>query len=159
MSVRAFPRRFLGLLVAAPLHRAVYAAAVRPPVIGGLLAASFRPAFAAADRSGQRGYACSAVDLTAQIKETIGSNDVVVYSKSYCPFCLKTKGLFAELGVPTTVIELDEVDGGSDIQNALASMTGQRTVPNVFINGQHIGGNDDTQKAYKSGKLKELLKL
>ena len=32
-----------------------------------------------------------------------------------------------------------------------------RTVPNVFINGKHLGGNDDTQKAARSGKLKKLL--
>merc|ERR1740130_1691836 len=36
-------------------------------------------------------------------------------------------------------------------------MTQQRTVPSVFISGQHIGGNDDTQQAARSGKLAELL--
>jgi glutaredoxin 3 len=157
MSVRAaFPRRFLGLLVAAPLQRAAYAAAMRPPAIG-MLVASMRPALAASARANQRGFACKA-DLTAQIKETIGSSNVVVYSKSYCPFCLKTKAVFAELGVAPKIIEMDEIDGGAELQDALASFSGQRTVPNVFINGQHIGGNDDTQKIFKSGKLKEMLK-
>lgn len=159
MSVRAFPRRFLGLLVAAPLQRAVYATAVRPPAIGGLFIASLRPALAVPARAGQRGFACKATDLTAQIKETIAGSDVVIYSKTYCPFCLKTKAVFAELGVAPKVIELDEIDSGAEIQDALASFSGQRTVPNVFINGKHIGGNDDTQKVYKSGKLKEMLKL
>jgi glutaredoxin 3 len=160
MSVRAFfPRRLLGLLVAAPLHRIAYAAAVRAPAIGGLFVASLRPTLAVPARAGQLGFACKAADLTAQITETIKSSDVVVYSKSYCPFCLKTKAVFAELGVTPKIIELDEVEGGSEIQDALASFSGQRTVPNVFIHGEHLGGNDDTQKALKSGKLKEMLKL
>ena len=41
----------------------------------------------------------------------------------------------------------------------LMQMTGQRTVPNVFVKGQHIGGNDDSQAAAKDGKLKEMLGL
>lgn len=56
------------------------------------------------------------------------------------------------------VIELDEHADGSQIQNALATMTGQRSVPNVFVKGQHIGGNDDTQAAARSGTLQDLLK-
>jgi len=159
MRSSTLPRRFFGLLMAAPFQRVAMAAAIRTPALGGFLVATLRPSLALADRSGQRGIASSAVDLTAQIKETVGSSGVVLYSKSYCPFCLKTKVAFAELGVPTTVVELDEVDGGADIQDALAALTGQRTVPNVFVNGVHIGGNDDTQKAIKSGKVKEMLKL
>ena len=46
---------------------------------------------------------------------------------------------------------------GNDIQNSLIQLSGQRTVPNVFIKGQHLGGNDDSQRAAKSGKLQELL--
>ena len=76
----SFQRRIFGLLMAAPLQRAALAAVVRSPAIGGFLVAAIRPSLAlAAPRSGQRGYACSAVDLTAQIKEAVGSNDVVVY--------------------------------------------------------------------------------
>lgn len=46
---------------------------------------------------------------------------------------------------------------GAEIQDTLEQMTGQRTVPNIFINGQHIGGNSEFQALYKEGKLKELL--
>jgi glutaredoxin 3 len=56
------------------------------------------------------------------------------------------------------VVELDELSDGDAIQQELARMTGQRSVPNVFVQGQHIGGNDDTQAAARSGKLEELLK-
>lgn len=90
-------------------------------------------------------------------KKEISNNKVVVFSKSYCPYCTATKGLFEDLGVDATVYELNEMNNGQAIQDALLKMTGQRTVPNVFINGQHIGGNDRTQALNSSGKLKVLL--
>lgn len=49
------------------------------------------------------------------------------------------------------------MDDGADIQSALLDLSGQKTVPNVFIKGQHLGGNDATQEAAKSGKLQEML--
>jgi glutaredoxin 3 len=36
-------------------------------------------------------------------------------------------------------------------------MSGQKSVPNVFVKGKHMGGNDDTQAAAKEGKLQEML--
>ena len=47
-------------------------------------------------------------------------------------------------------------DDGSAIQGALEEMTGQRTVPNIFISQKHIGGNSDLQRC--KGDLPELLK-
>ena len=44
-----------------------------------------------------------------------------------------------------------------DLQQALAEMTGQRTVPNVWVKGKHIGGCDDTFKAHFDGSLEDLL--
>lgn len=61
-------------------------------------------------------------------------------------------------GVDTVVYELDEVPSGQAIQDKLQEITGQRTVPNVWVKGKHLGGNDDTQAAHQSGKLHELLK-
>jgi glutaredoxin 3 len=90
-------------------------------------------------------------------KTEIANNKVVVFSKSYCPFCTATKTLLNEMKVDYTLHELNEMDNGSDIQSALLDMTGQRTVPNVFVNGKHLGGNDATQAAYKSGKLQKML--
>eukprot|EP00600_Ochromonadales_sp_CCMP1393_P007445 CAMPEP_0174962924 /NCGR_PEP_ID=MMETSP0004_2-20121128/5041_1 /TAXON_ID=420556 /ORGANISM="Ochromonas sp., Strain CCMP1393" /LENGTH=99 /DNA_ID=CAMNT_0016211485 /DNA_START=129 /DNA_END=428 /DNA_ORIENTATION=+ len=96
----------------------------------------------------------SAKTLTdAAIKE----NKVMVFSKSYCPFCLKTKMTLDGLGITYGVLELDKMDEGTDIQAELLSMTGQRTVPNVFVKGKHVGGNDDTQAAIKSGSFQAAL--
>ena len=83
---------------------------------------------------------------------------VVVWSKSYCPYCHQTKALFAGMsGIQVVTHELDQMSNGSAIQNQLAAMTGQRSVPNVFVNNQHVGGNDDTQAANRNGSLAKLL--
>lgn len=55
------------------------------------------------------------------------------------------------------IVELDEVSEGQDIQDYLADKTGQRTVPNIFISGRHIGGNSDLQSLLSSGELKKLV--
>ena len=52
----------------------------------------------------------------------------------------------------------DQRDDGADIQGAVLDISGQRTVPNVFIKGKHLGGNDDTQNAVRTGKLQDMLK-
>jgi glutaredoxin len=64
------------------------------------------------------------------------------------------------MGVDFKVHELDKMgDDGPALQMALLKMTGQKSVPNVFVKKQHIGGNDKTQEAAKDGKLQEMLGL
>ena len=58
----------------------------------------------------------------------------------------------------TILFYRDQMDNGPEIQSALLDISGQRTVPNVFVKGKHLGGNDDTQAAARSGKLEEMLK-
>ncbi|KAL0331948.1 UNVERIFIED_CONTAM: Glutaredoxin [Sesamum calycinum] len=78
-------------------------------------------------------------------------------SKTYCPFCVTVKELLTKLGASFKAIELDKEGDGSEIQSALAEWTGQRTVPNVFIGGKHIGGCDATTALHNQGKLVPLL--
>ena len=91
----------------------------------------------------------------------INQKEVFVAAKSYCPHCKATrKTLFEEYKVPADkalVLELDLMGDGKEIQEALFEITGQKTVPNTFIKGKHIGGNDDLQKLSQSGELKKLL--
>ncbi|CAN0024378.1 unnamed protein product [Ectocarpus fasciculatus] len=91
------------------------------------------------------------------VHKAIQENKVMIFSKSYCPHCKKTKKLFSGMGIKPTVFEIDRHEDGPEVQSALQSLTGQRTVPNVFINGIHVGGNDDTQRALSSGELQKLL--
>jgi glutaredoxin 3 len=101
--------------------------------------------------------AMSSVDARQRIKDEVKSSQVVVFSKSYCSFCAKTKGLFDGLNAPYTAIELDLIDEGPELQEELLAMTGQRTVPNVFVGGTHVGGNDDAHAAAQSGELQKML--
>ena len=52
--------------------------------------------------------------------------------------------------------ELDLLPEGKDMQEELAKITGQRTVPNIFIGGVHVGGNDALVHAKEAGKLQKL---
>ncbi|KAJ6021001.1 hypothetical protein N7540_006505 [Penicillium herquei] len=75
----------------------------------------------------------------------IDSNGVVVFSKSYCPYCTSTKKLLNEVGAQYEILELDQDAEGAAIQDALQEITNQRSVPNIFIGQKHIGGNSDLQ--------------
>ncbi|KAI1610602.1 glutaredoxin 3 [Exophiala viscosa] len=88
-------------------------------------------------------------------QQIIDDNAVVVFSKSYCPYCRATKSLLNEKHAKYFLLELDEVDDGAAIQDALEEITGQRSVPNIFIGHKHIGGNSDLQS--KKGQLDGLL--
>jgi glutaredoxin 3 len=55
-------------------------------------------------------------------------------------------------------LELNQDKDGEAIQSALAELTKQRTVPNIFVNQQHIGGADALKEALASGKLEKILK-
>ncbi|KAE8056736.1 hypothetical protein FH972_013481 [Carpinus fangiana] len=94
---------------------------------------------------------------SAFVKKTISSHKIVIFSKSYCPYCRRAKNVFKELKQVAHVVELDQREDGSNIQDALSDIVGRRTVPQVFINEKHIGGSDDTVEAYESGELAKLL--
>uniref|UniRef100_A0A674HIZ9 thioredoxin-disulfide reductase (NADPH) n=1 Tax=Taeniopygia guttata TaxID=59729 RepID=A0A674HIZ9_TAEGU len=95
--------------------------------------------------------------LKLRVRTLIASHRVMIFSKSYCPYCNKVKELFNSLHVEYYALELDVIDDGASIQQVLAELTNQRTVPNVFVNGTHIGGCDATFQAYKDGSLQKLL--
>lgn len=73
--------------------------------------------------------------------------------------CRQAKGVISNLnlGSKVGIIELDQESDGADVQAYLADKTGQRTVPNIFINGKHLGGCSDILEADKSGELKKLV--
>ncbi|KAG0555065.1 hypothetical protein KC19_12G141700 [Ceratodon purpureus] len=111
----------------------------------------------------QRGYgvarsmaAGAGSDLESSIKETISKEPVVVYSKTYCPYCMRVKKLLGSLGYDFELVELD-AGGQPGLQDALERVSGQYTVPNVFIGGKHIGGCDDTVALHSRGQLEPLL--
>ncbi|KAI0050595.1 glutaredoxin, partial [Auriscalpium vulgare] len=93
------------------------------------------------------------------VQQAIADNKVTIFSKSYCPYCRRAKALFSSEypEVEPKIIELDLVEDGDSIQAYLAELTKQRTVPNVFINREHIGGSDDLAALHKKGGVRSLL--
>ncbi|KAL3932883.1 MAG: hypothetical protein SGBAC_010643 [Bacillariaceae sp.] len=83
---------------------------------------------------------------------------VVLFSKPWCPFCRKALEALSIAGLPKPyVVDLSQYPNTFDIQSTLASMTGRRTVPNVFVGGSSIGGGDETVALQAAGKLRPLL--
>lgn len=80
---------------------------------------------------------------------------VTVYSSMWCPYCTRAKKLLESKGV-----RYDEIDVTMDAA-ARMEMTkkagGARTVPQIFINGTHVGGSDDLAALEQAGKLDAML--
>ncbi|RPD65017.1 glutaredoxin [Lentinus tigrinus ALCF2SS1-7] len=93
------------------------------------------------------------------VENTIKENKIAIFSKSYCPYCKRAKSLLTSKfpDVQTKIFELDEMEEGGEIQNYLAEKTGQRTVPNIFINQNHVGGCDSVTSLDSQGKLASLV--
>lgn len=79
---------------------------------------------------------------------------VVVYTTTICPYCVRAKMLLQRKGV---AYEEVDVSHDHDARMALVQRTGQRTVPQVFINDQPIGGSDELHALERSGQLDALL--
>ena len=81
--------------------------------------------------------------------------EVVVYSGPQCPYCVRAKELFKCKGVAFT--EYDVKSDTARFEEMLAISNGRRTIPQIFINGQHIGGCDDLYALDAKGGLDPLL--
>lgn len=79
----------------------------------------------------------------------------IMYTKGYCPFCDRAKDLLGQYND----IALTEIDVEHDLNQMreMIEKTQRRTVPQIFIDGQHIGGYDELAEFEKTGKLKKLL--
>ena len=95
------------------------------------------------------------------INIVVASHPVVVFSKSYCPHCRRALEALHSFSTRTGYIEPLVIDlasrEGMKTQELLATITGRRTVPNVFVGGISIGGGDETASLLRSGTLEDLL--
>ncbi|MEO0348304.1 MAG: glutaredoxin 3 [Pseudomonadota bacterium] len=83
------------------------------------------------------------------------SAKVEIYTIPTCPYCNLAKALLKEKNVDYQEID---VAGDNDLRAKMVERAGgRRTVPQIFINDQHIGGNDDLQALNRDGKLDSLL--
>ncbi|EHR41541.1 glutaredoxin 3 [Alishewanella jeotgali] len=81
--------------------------------------------------------------------------DVVIYTKAYCPYCVRAVGLLREKQVPYQEIRIDLHPERRD--EMISRANGRTTVPQIFIGEQHIGGCDDMVALDNQGKLDSLL--
>lgn len=75
---------------------------------------------------------------------------VTVYSTDYCPYCNRAKQLLKSRGVPFDEVN---VEGDDEKRAWLVQTTGRRTVPQIFIGEEPIGGFTDLYELDVSGKL------
>ena len=80
---------------------------------------------------------------------------VEMYTKTTCPYCIRAKSLLRQKGVELQEIVVDF--GGETKQEMVSRAGGRMTVPQIFINGKHVGGCDDLFELEWAGKLDELL--
>ncbi len=82
---------------------------------------------------------------------------VEIYSKAYCPYCQGAKALLAQKGI--VYHEYDLLKEPQQLAVMLARSKQQRTVPQIFINDEHIGGFSELQALQRSGELDQLLSM
>ena len=78
-----------------------------------------------------------------QIVKMIKTSPVIIFSKTTCHNSTEAKALLKQLEIDFTAHELDLYSNGDQIQAGLEEMSGQKTVPNIFICGEHIGGTSE----------------
>ncbi|WP_281261129.1 glutaredoxin [Aliiruegeria haliotis] len=88
----------------------------------------------------------------------------MIFALEWCEFTWSVRNMFAEAGIDYESVDLDSVafqkgDAGRSTRYraVLRDMTGSPTIPQVFVNGQHVGGATETFDAFNSGTLQEAL--
>jgi len=81
--------------------------------------------------------------------------NIEIYTWSRCPFCIRAKALLKEKGVEFAEYVIDGDEAARSLMAKRAN--GRRSVPQIFINDNHIGGCDDLYELELQGKLDQLL--
>ncbi|WP_313914406.1 glutaredoxin 3 [Tahibacter sp.] len=80
---------------------------------------------------------------------------IEMYTTAICPYCVAAKNVLRSKGLEYSEIRID-IDAAKR-DEMLARSGGRRTVPQIFINGELVGGHDDLVAADRSGRLAQLL--
>ena len=88
---------------------------------------------------------------------------VVMFALEWCEFSWSVRKMFAHYGIPYRSVDLDSVayqdnNRGGKIRAAIQEQTGLKTIPQIYIGGQHLGGATELFDAAKDGTMAELLK-
>ena len=82
------------------------------------------------------------------------SAQVLIYLTDWCPYCHRAKALLTKKKATFTEVDVDD---RPDLRSWLASASGQTSVPQIFINGQSVGGSSELDALDRQGKLDRLL--
>jgi len=82
------------------------------------------------------------------------SAEVIMYSTQFCPYCMRARRLLKQKGVDYTEIP---VGGDRALWKEMEQRSGRNTVPQIFINGESVGGYDDIAALDRQGKLDQKL--
>lgn len=80
---------------------------------------------------------------------------IEIYTKAFCPYCTRAKALLD--GKQAEYEEFDITMGGPKRQEMIERANGGTTVPQIFIDGKHVGGSDDLAALERRGALDPLL--
>ncbi len=80
---------------------------------------------------------------------------VEIYTKAFCPYCARALRLLGDKGV--AVDETDITMDRAKREEMIGRASGRTTVPQIFIDGQHVGGCDDLVALERAGKLDPML--
>nr|AAS47604.1 At4g15670 [Arabidopsis thaliana]AAS76724.1 At4g15670 [Arabidopsis thaliana] len=93
-----------------------------------------------------------------KLQKMTSEKSLVIFSKNSCCMSHTIKTLFLDLGVNPTIYELDEINRGKEIEQALAQLGCSPTVPVVFIGGQLVGGANQVMSLHLNRSLIPMLK-
>lgn len=85
---------------------------------------------------------------------SIMTDPVLIYTTTTCPYCIRAKRFLSDKGVAYREID---VSHDPEMRQRLVELSGQRTVPQIFIGGKSIGGCDDMIALERRGELDALL--
>jgi cysteine synthase len=119
-------------------------------------AASPTPQQAAAKQAAPEGEAADVYD------RTIRENPVVLFALEWCEFCWSVRKLFAQLGIRYRSVDLDSVEYqtgelGDRLRAVLGARTNTKTIPQIFVGGEHIGGCTEFFDAWRDGSIRARL--
>ena len=80
---------------------------------------------------------------------------VEIYTKFGCPYCSRAKALLGQKGIDYEEYEINSLPGKRD--EMLERSNGRHTVPQIFIDGRHVGGSDDLAELERAGRLDPML--
>jgi glutaredoxin 3 len=84
----------------------------------------------------------------------MSTSPVVMYTTGWCPYCARARALLQSKGV---IYEEFDVESQPEKRAEMQTRSGRRTVPQIFIGDQHVGGCDDLYALEEAGKLDGLL--